>query len=1193
MLADLFVAFPPLQRWLRLGAPWVDRMFPAAAFSDEARAQQREALTDTRVAQPALGIAGLAMTELLASCGLRPDIAGGHSYGELVALAVAGALPDHELLALSEQRGRAMLGAAGDDPGTMVAVARAAWDVRSVLSALPGGTPGGVVVANDNSPAQVVLSGPTPGMEEAVAALEAAGVACRPIPVACAFHSSVVAGAETAFAETLAPVGVRPPVIDVFANTTAAPYPSDPGEIRALLARQLASPVRFREQVEAMYDAGVRTFVEAGSGRVLTQLVGKILKGRPHTAVACDVPGENGVRRFLLALAELAVTGAPVDMTRLFDGRARPVDPSAVTKRSGWKVNGHLVRTASGEIVPGGLLPASDIARRVGASASGPGSAPSRGPAASGTAEPPSATVGSAVAAPIPAGAPPVAAMPVSGGERSAPAPATVVSSERDMAMLSYLSSMRELVDAQRQVFLRYLGGPVESVQSGPDLATLAEVAPPAAAAVPAVAITEQAVIPNGSAAPGTDPAPAGLVAPAAPDIMTLLTTLVSERTGYPLDMLGADLDLEADLSIDSIKRLEILGELTERAGLPGTGGPGQSLDESIVEELVAQKSLRAIVTWVESHLGIEGTAPPPGEADAGSPPGESDTGRAGSGPAGLDGSGLETVSPEVAPSASPSDVPHSTVRAVFRTVPAPPAVSDRDGHVANGHGLAVVDDGRGIAPLVVSLLGSHGVPARVVEPHGIPGNSGGIVHLGLLFPGSQTAADIFEQVHPAAVAGADTLVAVTGLGGTHGRFMGDDRGSDRPAADTRPGGSDGASRAKAQAGQYTGAGVAGLWRALARERPDAHVRAVDLDPGDDPVVLAGHIVSEVLASGGPVTVGYRQGERCTVVAAEEALEGDPDHDGHDGQGDPDHEGHFSRRARREDGPGTELGPESVVLLTGGARGITARLAVCLASTYGCSLELVGRSPLPSEPEDPEFTAAADATELRRVLIARGEREPAAIESSVARLLAAREIRSNLTALENAGVKVSYHAVDVRDADALRGVVDSVYDRHGRLDGIVHGAGVIEDRLLADKTPESFRRVFDTKVGAAHRLVSAVREPHPFLILFTSVSGAFGNKGQVDYAAANDALATLAWSLDAQQFGPVVAVDWGPWAGSGMVTPQLDREYARRGVGLVHPDDGVARLLDELRMSLPEPEIVLARARVSTFEAPSGPVGEP
>jgi NAD(P)-dependent dehydrogenase (short-subunit alcohol dehydrogenase family) len=463
---------------------------------------------------------------------------------------------------------------------------------------------------------------------------------------------------------------------------------------------------------------------------------------------------------------------------------------------------------------------------------------------------------------------------------------------------------------------------------------------------------------------------------------------------------------------------------------------------------------------------------------------------------------------------------------------------------------------------------------------------------MGLLHPGAESAADLFEQVHRVAVAGASTLIAVTGLGGTHGRFM-DETGSPRhPAPSGRSGrregadgadradadgahraDADGAHRADADGADQTGAGVAGLWRALARELPDAHVRAVDLDRFDDPVVLAGHIVSEVLAPGGPVAVGYRDGMRCTVIATEKALD--------------------AKGVIRREPPGTILGAKSVVLLTGGARGITARLALSLAKTYGCSLELVGRSPLPDAPEEPDVASAVDATDLRRVLIARGMREPAAIEASCAQLLAAREIRSTLSQLDKAGVEVSYHAVDVRDAEALCGVVDSVYDRHGRLDGIVHGAGVIEDRLLADKTPESFRRVFDTKVGAAHTLVGAVRAPYPFLVLFTSVSGAFGNKGQVDYAAANDALAALAWSLACQQYGPVVAVDWGPWAGSGMVTPQLDREYARRGVGLVDPEDGVARLLDELRTSLPEPEIVLARARVATFEFPSMSIGEP
>ncbi|HEX4244327.1 MAG TPA: SDR family NAD(P)-dependent oxidoreductase, partial [Acidimicrobiales bacterium] len=592
-----------------------------------------------------------------------------------------------------------------------------------------------------------------------------------------------------------------------------------------------------------------------------------------------------------------------------------------------------------------------------------------------------------------------------------------------------------------------------------------------------------------------------------------------------------------------------------------------------------------AIVAWVESHLGV-GTTPSAEPAHA----------------APEEAAPADAAPVEDDPSAPQSDIPDSAVRAVFRAVPAPLVGAQRDIRVPAGGDITVVNDGRGVAPLVASLLESHGVGARVVEPDGIPDVSGGIVHIGLLHPGPHGVVDLFEQVHAAAVAGASTLVAVTGLGGTHGRCTSGGAASHlgvtpapAPVGETENGtqGTDETDRTedgtkrenpeRARRIGQTGAGVAGLWRALARERPDAHVRAVDLDPLDDPVVLAGQIVAEVLAAGGPVAVGYRDGERYTVVAAEEVLANGPG-------SSPDQASRIDRPRRAR---GIDLGPDSVVLLTGGARGITARLAVSLATTYGCSLELVGRSPVPDGPEDPELASATGAAELRQRLIARGERTPAAIEASVARLLAAREIRSTLSALDDAGVKVAYHAVDVRDADAVRGVVDSVYDRHGRLDGVVHGAGVIEDRLLADKTSESFRRVFDTKVHAAHTLVGAVREPHPFVVLFTSVSGAFGNKGQVDYAAANDALSALAWSLTAQEFGPVVAVDWGPWAGSGMVTPQLDREYARRRVGLVHPEDGIARLLDELRACLPQPEIVLARARVSTFEAPAVAMEQP
>ena len=270
---------------------------------------------------------------------------------------------------------------------------------------------------------------------------------------------------------------------------------------------------------------------------------------------------------------------------------------------------------------------------------------------------------------------------------------------------------------------------------------------------------------------------------------------------------------------------------------------------------------------------------------------------------------------------------------------------------------------------------------------------------------------------------------------------------------------------------------------------------------------------------------------------------------------------------------------DSVVLLTGGARGITARVALALARE-GCGhLHLVGRSALPESDEDPATAGAADAVELRKALIGLGLKDPAAIEAACARLLAEREVRATLAALAEAGADATYHQADARDTDALEAVVAGIYERHGRLDGVVHGAGVLEDRFLRDKTPESFERVFGTKVDVARTLARTVRPDVSFLVLFASIAGVFGNRGQVDYAAANDALDTFARRATAHVAGRVVSVDWGPWAGTGMVSDELEREYARRGIGLVDPDDGVACLLAELASGRDDAQVVLMRAR--------------
>ena len=129
-------------------------------------------------------------------------------------------------------------------------------------------------------------------------------------------------------------------------------------------------------------------------------------------------------------------------------------------------------------------------------------------------------------------------------------------------------------------------------------------------------------------------------------------------------------------------------------------------------------------------------------------------------------------------------------------------------------------------------------------------------------------------------------------------------------------------------------------------------------------------------------------------------------------------------------------------------------------------------------------------------------------------MIAARAIRRTLAGLEEAGALARYHAVDVRDGAAFSAVIDAIYAREGRIDGVVHGAGVLEDKLFLHKTRESFDRVFDTKVSGARAIAKHVRPDVGFVAFFGSVAGAFGNRGQVDYAAANDALDKLAWWLD-------------------------------------------------------------------------------
>jgi acyl transferase domain-containing protein/NAD(P)H-dependent flavin oxidoreductase YrpB (nitropropane dioxygenase family)/NAD(P)-dependent dehydrogenase (short-subunit alcohol dehydrogenase family) len=1046
MLSELFVAFPFLREELARHPEVARVMLPAAAFGAEDRKAQLEAITDTSVAQPALGIAGLAGYSVLRAAGVEPAMMGGHSYGEVVALAAAGALAREDLVALSVARAEEILAAAGADPGSMAAVAAGSAEVLAVL-----GEDSGVVVANDNAPRQVVVSGPTAELARACDVLATAGLAVRRIPVACAFHSPVVSGAAEGFAKRLADLDVAPPAVPVWSNTTGAPYPTDPELLRAQLAGQLAAPVHFRTQVEAMYGAGARIFVEAGPGTVLSGLVGKILGDRPHRAIGLE-SGGRGVEGYLHLLAALAAEGVEVDPTMLFSERATPTDLSSdPTPAPGWVVNGHAIRTAAGEMVTGG-------GRKVAAVAQSPGrnAQSNRGDG-------------------------------------------------RTDAVVEYLRGMRETVAATRDVMLAYLG--VAPVQG--QFMTVPLAAAPAPAPLPQAA----------AAAP----------APAAPQpaswtresLAQLVLAVVSDRTGYPTETLEGKLDLEADLSIDSIKRLEIVGEIADRVGL-GAEMDGGDVDDELTEELVRLKTIDAIVDWL--FTATSSTLPLASRAESAEPP---------------------------APTADrAAGVPPSSTRLVPTLVRAAGVGENRRSLVAGTSVVVSDDEGSAVAAALESLLcqlDGDLVVRRVFGADAL-GSADVYVHLAALGarPGNRSRA-LFERVQEAVRAGSTAVLAVTAMDGRLG--MGD-----------LPDATGTARVAEAlETGALRFAGMRGVMKTVGREVAGVTSRLVDLDPSMDPGEMAQAILEELLASDALVEVGRRNDERTTMHVVEEVEE----------------------PIAGEGGPAVD--PEAVVLVTGGARGVTAKVAVELARLWGCRLVLAGRSELPNREEDRSVAEAADAQSLRRLLAGSGFGAPAEIEAEVRRILGAREIRSTLALLGPLCTSVEYRRVDVSDPEATAALMRDVRAFYGRLDGVVHGAGVIEDARLVDKTSESFERVFSPKVAGAAALADAMDDETRFAIFFSSVSGVFGNRGQVDYAAANDALAAIARHLDAHLPARVVAIDWGPFGGGGMVSPELERELGRRGVGLLEIDDAVTRLLGELSSGAREPEVIVMRAQPESF----------
>jgi NAD(P)-dependent dehydrogenase (short-subunit alcohol dehydrogenase family)/acyl carrier protein len=706
-------------------------------------------------------------------------------------------------------------------------------------------------------------------------------------------------------------------------------------------------------------------------------------------------------------------------------------------------------------------------------------------------------------------------------------------------------------------------------------LHTLRQVADFVAAGIPtAGGIAEPPSVPSAAPVASVDPTP-------------VLLQVVSELTGYPVEMLDLDQDLESDLGIDSIKRVEILSLLTERL-------PGAPAVEP--EALGRLHTLRQVVTFLgDADVAPQSAAPAPTQVaptpsvDAASvllqvvsdltgyPAEMLDLDQDLESDLGIDSIKrveiLSLLSERLpgAPVVEPENLGGlHTLRQVLRFLSASPAapmpvdvaveaptdpVARRavvprlvgslpagDGAlaIASGREVWIVDDGTELVAALATRFEAAGHTVRCVERSenngGLPEGPCGAL---LLLDGHDGVGEPWADESEAALKDAFALVRalaprLRSAGEAGGAIL---------ASVTRLDGELGHAGTGSDPLQL---GLAGLIKTAAREWPEVRAVVLDVAPGLDSGAAA-QAVHGALLDSSTTEVGLRVDGLVVLdlVASEPA-------------------------------PSTALpAAGSLAVVTGGARGVTAACVIALARKLPLHFLLLGRSPMPDD--EPSWLAPAeDEAAVKRALMQNafpdGRPSPRALGAASVRVLADREIRGTIAALQATGSTVDYRSVDARDPASVSVAIDQARAQAGPVRVLVHGAGVLRDRRIEEKTAEEFDAVFDTKVGGLKALLTALAGDEPAAVaLFTSVSGRFGRRGQVDYAMANEALVGVGASLRARwPASRVVAFDWGPWEG-GMVTSALAAQFRREGVGLIPLQGGADAFVRDLLASPGEP----------------------
>ena len=613
MLADLCIHFPEVREQFDLMnriatahprdyAP-SDIQFPPPALSEPERMAVTERLWHMEGAVEAVLTANHALFNLLSRLEIRPDVMVGHSTGEYSAMFASGMINLADEVRMSQfarELNQIHQEAATEGKIPQAALVAAGTDVATVL-AITAQIDGDIYIAMDNCPHQTVIVGAERFVEQVAEQLRHQGVICERLSFDRPYHTPLFAPFATKLQAFFARWLVSPPRIQTYSCPTIAPFPRELTQMQQVAVEHWMRPVAFRQTMEAMYANNVRIFVEVGPRGNLTAFVDDILRDRPHLAVPANVMHRCGITQLHHLVGLLAAQGVPMRLDYLYAHRSpckldfdRPDQPTGHDQKPGSQM-----KLATGW-PPMRLSEETAVRLRSHMSAT------------------PTAPSASDSPAPAPAAA---TATPMRQAVAALASPTW--SGSTAQVMSANLQTMEKFLTVQREVMKAFL--------TGQKAATLPAGTPmtPSVSSPSAVHTPQTAGVPTPPPQPQMAPAVKPSASPAAVSVdqpalvptsrskaeatIDLLLHLISERTGYPTEMLALNLDLEADLGIDSIKRVEIFGAFQQQTGL---------LQAEDLEGLSSRKTLQDVINFLDINgEGVQGPQATPPAASQAVPP--------------------------------------------------------------------------------------------------------------------------------------------------------------------------------------------------------------------------------------------------------------------------------------------------------------------------------------------------------------------------------------------------------------------------------------------------------------------------------------------------------------------------------------------------------------------------------------------